>query len=94
MFRDKVTFAVTRLTATRRITLLLCNVQRQKNARYLAHHREKLRSILKTCQVAGLPASTFYYKPDLYHRKCRDDEDKKLRQQQIERIHGEFPGYG
>src|SRR5438093_130973 len=61
--------------------------------RYIDHHREELGSISKACQVAGLPSSTFYYKPDKQHRKRRDDEDEKLRQL-IERIHEEFPGYG
>jgi transposase InsO family protein len=60
--------------------------------RYIDHHRKELGSISKACQVAGLPSSTFYYKPDK-QRKRRDDEDEKLRQQ-IERIHEEFPGYG
>jgi transposase InsO family protein len=61
--------------------------------RYIDHHREELGSISKACQVAGLPPSTFYYKPDKQHRKRREDEDEQLRQQ-IERIHEEFPGYG
>ena len=61
--------------------------------RYIDHHRQELGSISKACQIAGLPSSTFYYKPDKQHRKRRDDEDEKLRQQ-IERIHEEFPGYG
>jgi transposase InsO family protein len=61
--------------------------------RYIDHHREELGSISKACQVAGLPSSTFYYKPDKQHRKRRDDEDEKLRQR-IERSHDEFPGYG
>lgn len=61
--------------------------------RYIGDHREELGSVSKACQVTGLPASTFYYKPDKQHRKRRDDEDEKLRQQ-IERIHEEFPGYG
>jgi len=61
--------------------------------RYIDNHREELGSISKACQVTGLPASTFYYKPNKQHRKRRDDEDEKLRQQ-IERIHEEFPGYG
>src|SRR5215468_4179994 len=60
--------------------------------RYIDNHRQELGSISKACQVAGLPSSTFYYKPDKQHRKRRD-EDEKLRQQ-IERIHEEFPGYG
>src|SRR5215470_14308291 len=61
--------------------------------RYIDHHRQELGSISKACQIAGLPSSTFYYKPDKQQRKRRDDEDEKLRQQ-IERIHEEFPGYG
>src|SRR5262245_1067873 len=61
--------------------------------RYIDNHRQELGSISKTCQVAGLPSSTFYYKQDKQYRKRRDDEDEKLRQQ-IERIHEEFPGYG
>src|SRR6058998_1435576 len=61
--------------------------------RYIDHHREELGSISKACQVAGLPSSTFYYKPDKQHRKRRDDEDEKLRQL-IERIHEEFLSYG
>jgi transposase InsO family protein len=61
--------------------------------RYIDNHRQELGSISKACQVAGIPSSTFYYKPDKQHRKRRDDEDETLRQQ-IERIHEEFPGYG
>jgi putative transposase len=61
--------------------------------RYIDNHREELGSISKACQVAGLPSSTFYYKPDKQHRNRRDDEDEQLRQQ-IERIHEELPGYG
>src|SRR5215467_12775851 len=61
--------------------------------RYIDHHREELGSISKACQVAGLPSSTFYYKPDKHHQKRRDDEDEQLRQL-IERIHEEFPGCG
>ena len=61
--------------------------------RYIDHHREELGSVSKACQVAGLPSSTFYYKPDKQHRKRRDDEDEQLRQH-IERIQAEFPGYG
>ena len=61
--------------------------------RYIGDHREELGSISKACQVTGLPSSTFYYKPDKQHRKRRDDQDEKLRQQ-IEPIHEEFPGYG
>ena len=61
--------------------------------RYIRDHREKLGSVSKACQVTGLPSSTFYYKTDPHHRKHRDDQDEKLRQQ-IERIHEEFPGYG
>jgi putative transposase len=61
--------------------------------RYIDHHREKLGPISKACQVAGLPTSTFYYKPDKQHRKRRDEDDEKLRQQ-IEHIHAEFTGYG
>jgi len=60
---------------------------------YIDNHREELGSISKACQVAGLPSSTFYYKPDKQHRKRRDDQDEKLRQL-IERIHEELPGYG
>src|SRR5881296_727999 len=60
---------------------------------YIDNHREELGSISKACQVAGLPSSTFYYKPNKQHRKRRDDEDEKLRQQ-IEGIQEEFPGYG
>src|SRR5881409_2576557 len=30
---------------------------------YIDNHREELGSISKACQVAGLPSSTFYYKP-------------------------------
>jgi len=61
--------------------------------RYIDNHREKLGSVSKACQVAGLAASTFYYKPDQQYRKRCDDVDEKLRQQ-IERIHEGFPGYG
>jgi helix-turn-helix protein len=61
--------------------------------RYIDNHREELGSISKACQVAGLPSSTFYYKPDKQDRKRREDEDENLRQQ-IERLHEEFPGYG
>src|SRR5712692_5060136 len=61
--------------------------------RYIDNHREELGSVSKACQVAGLPSSTFYYKPDKQHRKRRDDEDEQLRQQ-IEGIQEEFPGYG
>src|SRR5206468_3135657 len=49
--------------------------------RYIDHHREELGPISKACQVAGLPASTFYYKPNKRHQKRREDEDEKLRQQ-------------
>src|SRR5436190_8869008 len=56
---------------------------------YIDNHREELGSISKACQVAGLPSSTFYYKPDKQHRKRCDDEDEKLRQL-IERVHEEF----
>ena len=61
--------------------------------RYIDHHRQELGSVSKACQVAGLPSSTFYYKPDKQHQKRRDDEDENLRQL-IERIHDDFPGYG
>ena len=61
--------------------------------RYIGDHRQEFGSVSKACKVTGLSSSTFYYKPDKQHRKRRDDEDEKLRQQ-IERIHEEFPGYG
>ena len=52
---------------------------------------QRTRTISKACQIAGLPSTTFYYKPDKQYRKRREDE--KMRQQ-IDRIHEEFPGYG
>src|SRR5262249_29163025 len=34
-----------------------------EKSRYIDHHRQELGSISKACQIAGLPSSTFYYKP-------------------------------
>ena len=65
----------------------------QQKRRYIRDHRQELGSISKACQVAGLPISSYYYKPDAAHRRRCDSDDEKLREQ-IERIHEEFPGYG
>src|SRR5206468_3506168 len=53
----------------------------------------ELGSVSKACQVTGLSSSSYYYKPDPQHQQRRTTADEKLRDQ-IERIHGEFPGYG
>jgi putative transposase len=60
---------------------------------YIRDHREELGSVSKACKVSGLAPSSFYYRPDKQHQQAVRDEDEKLRHQ-IERIHGEFPGYG
>src|SRR2546425_7543998 len=44
--------------------------------RYIDNHREELGSTSKACQVTGLPASTFYSKPNKQHRKRCNDEDE------------------
>ena len=61
--------------------------------RCIRDHRQELGSISKACQVAGLPLSSYYYKPDAADRRWRDADDEKLRER-IERIHEDFPGYG
>src|SRR5215467_447756 len=61
--------------------------------RYIRDHRQELGSVSQACQVTGLAASSFYYKPNPQHRRRREKQDEKLRQQ-IEQIHEEFTGYG
>jgi putative transposase len=65
----------------------------EEKRRYIRDHRQELGSISKACQVAGLPPSSYYYKPDARHRRQCETGDDQLREQ-IERIHEEFPGYG
>jgi putative transposase len=65
----------------------------EEKRRYIRDHRQELGAISKACQVAGLPSSSYYYKLNTKHRRQREADDEKLRQQ-IERIHQEFPGYG
>ena len=65
----------------------------EEKRRYIRNHRQELGSISKACQVTGLAPSSYYYKPNLAHRRRGEAADEKLREK-IERIHDELPGYG
>jgi transposase InsO family protein len=65
----------------------------QEKRRYIGDHRQELGSISKACQIAGLPSSSYYYRPDAQDHRRRESDDEKLREK-IERIHEEFPAYG
>ncbi|HLN98192.1 MAG TPA: IS3 family transposase [Pyrinomonadaceae bacterium] len=59
---------------------------------YLGDHRAEFGSIVQGLQIMRLASSSYYYEP-LTDPEERDRNDAELRDH-IERLQGEFPGYG